>query len=172
MNFNIHANKAADIIHRPRNIGNSIATTYLLPMRLSLVLMIAFSMDVTASAIAQKIDIQAKNEPLKNVLQEMSKQSGYAFLYKDRDFHNAKPVTISLKAKELFKALQLILADQPFSYQVNGKIISIIPKRNTSPLPVAVNQQTVGGRVTDSIGNPLQGVTVQVKESGWQTITD
>ncbi|MEC3880214.1 SusC/RagA family TonB-linked outer membrane protein [Parapedobacter sp. 10938] len=174
MNFNIHANAIVSKVHSAHPIGSNTPAPYLLAMKLSLILMTVFSLNVTAGAIAQKIDIHAKNEPLKNVLQEMSRQSGYAFLYKDKGFTSARPVTIHLHSKDLFEALPLVLANQPFTYEANGKVISIIPKEIgiLKKTGRQVSQQTIRGRVTDSLGNPLQGVTVQVKESGWQTITD
>src|SRR5690606_30652836 len=72
--------------------------------------------------------------------------------------------------KEITDVLPIIFAGQPFDYKIKGKIITLLPKPKMLPIPT--RQITIRGRVTDSLGNPLQGVTVQVKESGWQTITD
>mgnify|MGYP001166147496 CR=1 FL=1 len=168
MNYKIHAATIAHKIDTSQSSGNVPLKCFLV-MKLTIFLVIAFSFQVTANALAQKIDLDVKNESLENVLRELRRQSRFAFLYSDGDLSSAQPVTISVKGKDLLEVLNQVFHSQPLTYEVDGRIINIVPKPRTLTVPI---QQTIRGKVTDSLGNPLQGVTVQVKESGWQTITD
>src|SRR5690606_20607127 len=75
-------------------------------------------------------------------------------------------------SKEISDVLPVLFSNQPFSYKVDGRLIKVVPKFLSSPKPTEQQQFTIRGRVTDTLENPLQGVTVQIKESGRQTITD
>src|SRR5690606_31048951 len=55
------------------------------------------------------------------------------------------------------------------TYQVNGKVVSIRPAVKQ---PLTNNQMTIRGRVTDSIGKPLEGVIVELEGTSLQTATD
>ena len=144
-------------------------------MRLSLLLMAVFTLQVSASALAQRIELDVKDQSLKSVLQELRKQTGYAFIYSERELANAKPVTIKITDKALPETLSLLFKDQPFTYEIEGKVINIFSKPVQS-LPIIqvneVQQRTIHGRVTDSLGNPIQSVTVEVVGSNYRVATD
>ena len=59
-----------------------IHAKYHLIVKLTLFLTILCSLQVSAGAMAQKVDLQVEKESLLTVLQELRKQSGFAFLYK------------------------------------------------------------------------------------------
>ena len=173
MNFSIHANAVADINYPPR-IGRRAPLKYLLIMKLIILLTIGFSIQASADALGQNITLSAKEASFKTVLQSVQRQSGYSFMITSALMEQAQPVTINVKSEDIAKVLPILFKGQPFTYEVSGKLIKVIPTENpkVTSLPLSSIQQNIRGRVTDSLGNPLQGVTVQVKESGWQTITD
>ncbi|MFB2118842.1 SusC/RagA family TonB-linked outer membrane protein [Parapedobacter sp. 2B3] len=169
MNYPVHANTLQQKTMLLQGIGTN-PRQILLAMKLALLLLLAFSLHATADALAQKIDIQVSNQPLDVVFKKIREQSDYSFVFKASFLQYAKPVTVAIKDKEITDVLPIIFAGQPFDYEIKGKVITLLPKPQVMPAP---NQQiTIRGRVTDSLNNPLVGVTVQVKESGWQTITD
>lgn len=173
MNNTIHADAFAHKIQHPRRIGNHYPRYHILAMKLTILLTIVFSVHVSAAAIAQRVSLQVKNASLKTVLQELRRQSGYAFIYNDNDLNAAKPVTVDVKEKELLQVLPDLFIDQPLTYVIDDMVISIIPKatqENTKSFKV--EQQTIRGRVTDSLGNPLEGVTVQITGTSIRTSTD
>lgn len=173
MNNTIHADAFAYKIRHPRRIGDHYPRYHILAMKLTILLTIVFSVHVSTAAIAQRVSLQVKNASLKTVLQELRRQSGYAFIYNDNDLNAAKPVTVNVKEKELLQVLPDLFIDQPLTYVIDDMVISIIPKptqENTKLFKIA--QQTIRGRVTDTLGNPLEGVVVEVIETGRQAITD
>ncbi len=169
MNYPVHANTLQQKTMLLQGIGTN-PRQILLAMKLALLLLLAFSLHATADALAQKIDIQVSNQPLDVVFKKIREQSDYSFVFKASFLQYAKPVTVAIKDKEITDVLPIIFAGQPFDYEIKGKVITLLPKPQVMPAPN--HQITIRGRVTDSLGNPLVGVTVQVKESGWQTITD
>ncbi|MGJ1285094.1 SusC/RagA family TonB-linked outer membrane protein [Sphingobacterium spiritivorum] len=144
-------------------------------MRLTLLLTIVFSLQVSASTLAQQISLDVKNKPLSGVLRELRKQSGYAFIYNDNDLREAQPVTIKLQSKNILEALELIFKNQPLEYLVNDKVINIRPKSSSSGTPARkeeIKQQLIKGRVTDQDGKPLAGATIKVKGTNIVSMTD
>lgn len=174
MNFSIHANADVDFKHPPCNGRRITLIKYLLIMKLIILLTIGFCIHASADALAQPITLSAKDAHFKTILQSIQRQSGYSFMITSALIEQAHPVTINVKSEDIEKVLPILFEDQPFIYEVTGKLIKVVPTESPKVISIPLNsiQQTIRGRVTDSLGNPLQGVTVQVKESGWQTITN
>lgn len=170
MNYKIHAHAIAHkILHRYRR---SIPLKVIITMKLTGLFILAFNLNITANAIAQHITLSVTNAPLEQVIGDIRRQSKFDFIYDDKQIKKAKPVTVNFKYADIHAVLNKIFANQPLEYEVVDNLIIIQPRSNTTSTPETSLQQTIRGRVTDSLGNPLQGVTIQVKESGWQTMTD
>jgi TonB-linked SusC/RagA family outer membrane protein len=140
-------------------------------MKLSFIICLVACLQVSASTFAQKINLEKKNVPFWETVDEIRKQSGYSILCDPDILTNAKPVTVNLKNVTLNEALKQCLKNQPFNYQIKEKTILIFLKDD--PKPVSANMAPVAikvtGRVTDDQDSPLPGVTVKVK--GTQTTT-
>lgn len=172
MNFNIPAKCFGNKIPIPHILGIHLSSSILLTMRLILFLIVAFSMHVCADVVAQQIDIEVKNESMKTVLQELRRQSGYAFIYNDAHLSGTRPVTLAIEGKDILEVLPLVFKDQPLEYTVWEKVISIKPKTIKPLLHPTVQQQVVYGYVRDSVGRPLSSVMVEVVGSQLRTNTD
>ncbi len=172
MNLIIHANTRAHLYRLVHLRLHRILLYYFIAMKLTLFLVVLFSFQAMAGALAQKVSLSVSNEPLEKVIKALGTQSGYTFIYSSSLLKTASPVTVRANSKKLSEVLAMVFTDQPVTFDINetNKTVAIRPKR-TGGISTFM-QQTIRGRVADSLGNPLQGVTVQVKESGWQTITD
>lgn len=139
-------------------------------MKITGILLLAVTMSVSAASMAQKVTLSESNSSLKSVFKELRRQTGYYFIYNDQVIRGAKPVTVNLQNQELDVALQEIFRRQDLSYSVQDKIIIVTPKKeelnNVAP-PVVVR-----GKVTDSKGEALIGVSVRVKGSTQGTSTN
>ena len=71
-------------------------------MKLIVIFLTAFCLQVSATAFSQKVSISQKNVPLEQVLKEIKRQTGYFFLY-DLDLvqQKSKPVTINVKNADI-----------------------------------------------------------------------
>ena len=176
MNYYVLVKRRLKCVKATNGLFDIFTTTYYrLIMRLTLLLTIVFSLQVSASTLAQQISLDVKNKPLSGVLRELRKQSGYAFIYNENYLREAQPVTIKLQSKNIFDALELIFKNQPLEYLVNDKVINIRPKSSSSGTPARkeeVKQQPIKGRVTDQDGKPLAGATVKVKGTNVVSVTD
>lgn len=143
-------------------------------MRLNLIIlfvMITCLQVLAASVNAQSITLKVKDAPVKAVFEQIKKQSGYMFFYKNRNIKTGQNITIELKAVPLREALDRIIKDQPFDYEIVDSTIVIKEKQ----VPRPDKQQSsidVQGIVLDQDSKPLTGATVKVKGTDNGVFTD
>ncbi|MGO1597805.1 MAG: TonB-dependent receptor [Sphingobacterium sp.] len=157
-----------------KNEAGGLQIKILLAMKLTIMLLTVAVFQVSASTFAQRITVKVEKKSLESVLLLIQKQSGYNFLLKAEYLGSAKSVTIDVTDQDVDQVLEQVLDEQPFDYQVNGNIVTLIPKQvqdqgNSIP---AKRQRSVSGVVSDSLGAPLQGVTVLVEGTSRGAATD
>lgn len=125
------------------------------------------------AAYAQQISLNLKNASLKEVIEALTKQSGYTFFYDQKYLAAAKPVTIQVKNQALKVVMQQIFNNQPFVYAIVEETITLKPKQGIVQSKSDIIQlQKVGGVVVDSLGSPMAGVSVRKKGTSKGTMTD
>jgi len=137
-------------------------------MKLTIVLWVVAFMQVSAATYAQKVNLNVQNLPLDRVLNTLSKQSGYNFVFSSAMIKTANPVTLNVSDQELSDVLEKCFKDQPLTYLINGNTV-VIKKKETLGLMFA--SRVLIGRVTDQKGEPLAGVTIKVKNTDVVTVT-
>lgn len=148
---------------------------FLLIMRLTIIILIAMVMQVSASSFGQSITLNTKNAPLGKIIREIRSQSGYDFFYDKELIKNAGPITINVKNASIEDVLQQCLTNLPLVFKIDNKAVMIREKPPTVldqikdyfAVPVNVN-----GRVTDSTGVPLIGANISVKADKRRVIAD
>lgn len=150
-------------------------------MRLTTIIILVTFMQVSATTFAQKVTLEYTNMSLKRIFKELKSQTGYNFLYTERQMANAKPVSIKVKDRGLSDVLAQIFTDQPLSYQMDNKTVVIRDRpvagpasSSASDAPVS-GQAVIKGRVTNERGEPLANVSVRVKgnqQAGTSTAAD
>lgn len=145
-------------------------------MKLTVLLTLAFNFQLLAGALAQKINIRVQDKPFKSVLREIQQQSGYSFIMENHYMRQARPVTLTLSDADISEALPILFAGQPFGYSIRGKVVSAAPLTEAKPespiKKIQLVQDTIWGTVTDSLGNPLAGVTVRIVGTNKGTTTN
>lgn len=148
-------------------------------MKLTIFLIIVFSLRVSAGAYAQRVSLSLKDATLEKAFEEIRKQSPYDFVYHDKFIRLAHPITLDVKDIDIDEALQKLFAGQPFRYEVVNHIVTIQPRTSfpadSENLILAYTE--VRGRVVDSLDQPLAGASVRVvnadgKRTALQTKTD
>ena len=126
---------------------------------------------------AQTVTVVRENVPLKTIFAEIEKQTGYTFFYNCADVDDTKLVTLKIKDATLEGILRVLLKAQGLEYARGNKTIFInkASKRDKSPggdnasLPGTI---TLKGRVVDTMGEPLVGATITIRNREMTTITD
>ena len=139
----------------------------------------ALSLELSAKAFAQQISLQVENQPLGNVLKIIEKQSAYTFFYNAKDVDVKTPVSINVKNKEVIQLIQMLFEGKPYKIELQGNVVVINKKKQATPAnetrsekPAIEVVQQVSGRVTDSLGKPLPGVSVLIKGTTRGTVSD
>ena len=135
-------------------------------MKITAIIMTVFLLQVSALTKAQ-ITLNAKKASLQAVLETISTQSGYDFIYSDNDLKNTKLINIKLDNATIEKALQVCFDGQPLIYEISDKTVMVKRKEETSFFEHQLTRFQaidVRGRVIDrESGLPLSGANVKSK---------
>jgi TonB-linked SusC/RagA family outer membrane protein len=143
-------------------------------MKLVIILLTTAIIQVSAASYAQKVTMKQHGIELVNVFQEIRKQTGYDFLYSDKIMEQAKTVDLNLQDVGIEEALEICFKDQPLSYSIENKIVTVRLKKPgfLSRIAAAFGSIDASGRVVDSENRPLPGASVKVKKTGKGVSTD
>lgn len=136
-------------------------------MKLTLILLTATFLQVSAATYAQKVTLKVKQATLKEVFEEIRTQTSYDFLYNSDDIKLARPVTVDLSNVTISQAMDALMGKQPLTYSIEDKTI-LIQKKSTNQNNSNAPPKKITGKVTDKLGLPVPGVTV--KEKGGKSI--
>lgn len=123
----------------------------------------------SAHSQSTRFNLNLRNVSTKNVLQQIEEQSQYYFIY------DASVVDVSRKAdvradnQTIDFVLQQLFGQTDVIYRINDRTIAL----SSTSAPLISNQAArISGKVTDSSGMALPGVTVVVKGTNNGAITD
>ncbi len=137
-------------------------------MKLIVLLLTISFIQVYAVADAQVVSIQVENATLKSVLRQLKQQTGYDFLYASDDLAHADKVTLDMKGAALTDVIEACLDGQSLTYSVTNTTVLI---RRTGDRKV-LKQRPIIGRVVDENGDPVAGVTINLKNTTVATTSD
>ena len=143
------------------------------------------------------LTIQVDGKPLQQVFTEIEQQSKCKFVYDANSLNVTVPVTMNVKKESLYNILAQLSEKMNLNFKQIGNYFSVrvnLKTQAAEPLPTPVSLMqldfsesklnsyglinilskdvTIRGRVTDDNGNPLQGVSVQLKGNTIGTMTD
>jgi len=150
-------------------IGQWLYPKIWLIMRLTTVLLIASLLQVSAATFGQKINLNAQKVPLKSLLKEIRKQSGFDFYYDGKVIQSDARASINVSDASVDEVLKLLLEGSQLSYEIKGKLVIITQKEKPLFLEKLISilrSIDIRGRVTDrEKDSPLAGATIRVKGS-------
>jgi len=140
-------------------------------MKLTITLLLFAILTATAGSTysqSARINLKMKNASLVDVFREIERSSEFGFFFKSEELDLNKQVSIDLKDATIDEILGKILIDN-YSYRIIDKNI-IVTRSSSNTLDQ--QQKSVSGKVTDSTGAGLPGVSVVVKGTTTGVITD
>ena len=133
-------------------------------------ILIIFLLLIAANIHAQqnsKITIKEREISIQSALMEVRKQSNMSVAYNDSKLPKQK-ISLNIDKQPLEKALDIILQSTGFTYIIKDDYIMIVLEKKVKD----GKNRKVTGKVVDSKGEPLIGVTVREKGTNNGTITD
>ena len=151
-----------------------LSAKMLLGMRLTAIVLLAATLQVSATGLSQTVTLSKKNATLEQVFESLQQQTGFSFLFNSHMLAQAKRVTIHVRDVPVEQVLAQCFKDQPFTYIVQDKTIIVKekekpagPARDAPPAPGHIR-----GTVKDESNNPIEGAAITVKGLGSGTVTD
>jgi TonB-linked SusC/RagA family outer membrane protein len=149
----------------------------LMQLKLTTILLLVAILQVNGKGFAQKVTYSARSVSLQKVFTVIKEQTGYLFFYRTADLNGTKPVSVQLKEVPFLEALGKILKDQPLSFKIVGNTVVItrvteVPQQKEDRASPPVSAFVVHGKVTNSKGEPLSGVSITLKGKNTGTSSD
>ncbi|MDP4286091.1 MAG: SusC/RagA family TonB-linked outer membrane protein [Bacteroidota bacterium] len=135
-----------------------------------------------------EIRIGLNNETLVQAFQKIEERSPFHFMYRDEEVKNIRNLNLPSDTKSVEEILKIILSRTSLTYrQVNNQILILPSKKLVSnsdfksftPIPITGIKVTytpeakvIHGKVTDTKGEPLVGVSITLKGSEIGTSSD
>ncbi|MBS1602972.1 MAG: SusC/RagA family TonB-linked outer membrane protein, partial [Bacteroidetes bacterium] len=134
-------------------------------------LLVVFFATSSTIGLSQNVRLKATNASLKSVFTQIKKQTGYSFFYNPDLLNLTNRITIDVKEMPLEKALDLLFKDQPLTYTMVGKLITLSVRRPGESRGAMFLQSPfvkITGQVRNKLGQPLEGASVMIlhKNSG------
>lgn len=127
--------------------------------------------------LSRKISVNVNNKEVENVLQNIEKQINAKFVFSSKVIRGERKINLVVKDQPLYKVLDETLKPLDLTYRVteNLIIISRTSKDGAQSLPQLQSKApnfTVSGKVKDSKGEVLGGVTVLLNYKSNGVVTD
>ncbi len=149
----------------------------LLIMNLTTVFLLAICLSANAKVFSQRVNLSEKNVSLEKIFKEITRQTGYTFVYTRSLLKKSKNISINVQNAPIERSLDICFKEQPLTYTILNTMVIIkekeiiVPKEIIyTPPPTAINPPPITGKITDDKGRPLEGATILVK--GTQTGTN
>lgn len=151
----------------------------LLKMKLTWILILCATLQVSASTYAQKITIQKKKISLTSLIKELEKKSNYTIFYAQDLIPSQAVVDVNFTNAEVTEVLNNVLPQFWLAYRQSDKSIVLTRSSSSQAEAQPRTQRTntsqtivVKGVIKTTGGRPLENVTVRVKGTTTQTVSD
>lgn len=141
-------------------------------MRLVVLMVVCLNVSLSAKVYSQtdRLNVQKKDATVKEVFDEIMKQSDYHFFY-NNEFDVNRKVSINVKHANIDEVVKKVLEGQNYSYKLMDNYV-IIKRMDTPVEPQAKYARKITGTVKDKDGNPLPGVSVALAGTTLGVATD
>lgn len=142
-------------------------------MKLTILLICVSILSSFGSGYSQNsnLNLKLRNLTLKAVLAEIEDQTEYSFLYKADMIDHNQLVDVDVSNASVGQILDILAQKAGFSYKIMENAIIVLTSATEQPIQAQQSQFRVTGKVTDSSGVPLPGVSVVIKGTTSGTIT-
>ena len=147
-------------------------------MRLTIIALFVFvgtAFGTESYSQVKRVTVVSNDISLKNVINQIEKQTNYLFVYNMNDINLNKNVSINARNQSVLQVLKEIFNNTNINFVLEGKNILLV-KENKMSHKANLQQgttKTISGKVVDSKGDPIIGASVVDKDnSGVGVATD
>ncbi|WP_158642969.1 SusC/RagA family TonB-linked outer membrane protein [Mucilaginibacter ginsenosidivorax] len=134
-------------------------------MKITVLILVAALMQVSAATFAQRITLKGKNVSIEKVFKAVSDQTGYDVIAFTSKFKTSKRIDVDFKDTPLDEVMQQLISGTAMTFTIADKTIVI--KEKPADLAVLPKEKMISmvitGRVTNEQGEPLADATVVIK---------
>lgn len=144
-------------------------------MKLTLMLIFGTIFSIYANnsySQSTRISLNQENATIREVLKQIEKKSEFYFAYNNKLIDVKRRVNVDADNEKINQILNAIFAGTDVTYTVLDRQIVLSSKKAMGETAPQQEGKTVTGKVTDSNGDPLPGVTVIIKGTTQGAITD
>ncbi len=116
-----------------------------------------------------RLNLNLNGGTVRDVIEEIERQTNLSFMYDNNVFKVDRPISINVENESIKTVLEKLILGEDLKYEIVNRYI-VITANNTPSMTQQL--KTVKGRVTDSSGSPIVGVTVVVKGTNVGTVTN
>jgi hypothetical protein len=154
--------------------GNRIWQKAVLIMKLTTILYFVCLMQVSATVYSQatKFTFSSENKQIVDVLQEIEQSSNFRFFYQNEQIDVKRRVSVNASDATVEQILDDLFRGEGINYRVlEDNLVLLSPDEMTSNKATA-QQNSISGKITDSNGESLPGVTVIIKGTTTGMVSD
>lgn len=125
-----------------------------------------------SSLKAQNVTLSHQTKPLKEVLSEIEKQTGYKFFYNNSQVNVYQNINVSSNKENLTHVLTRMFQGTNISFKITDKTILLSVKNNVQTKDNKQKKQLVSGIIKDNNGETIIGASIKEKGTKNGTVTD
>jgi len=122
-----------------------------------------------SDAQTAKVNLKFNTGTVKDVIEEIEHQTNLSFMYDNDVFKVDRQISIEAENETLKSVVEKLISGENLKYEMVNRYIVIT---STSETPANQQQKKVTGKVTDSSGATLPGVSIVVQGTATGVITD
>jgi len=125
-----------------------------------------------SASYAQNISIKKSNVALSVIFEDIRKQSGYNIFYNDEMINNVGPVSVNFVNVNIDEAMRRCLEGKNLDFKIVKKNVIISPRKQSAENKQQTKEMAIAGKITNEQGEPLSGVTIALKKTTRNVISD
>jgi outer membrane receptor protein involved in Fe transport len=143
---------------------------------------ICFMVLFTCAAVAKRADAQgvldkrislkASQLEIKSIIEQLEQQADVKFVYSAKSINSARKISVAASRQKLGAFLEMFLKPYDVDFRIIKDRILLYSTLDADKAQTSVAEEIVSGKVTDSKGNALPGVSVTIKGTSNGTTTD
>ena len=143
-------------------------------MKLTVILLLGSFIAMSATTYSQntKLNVSSKNASLIDIFRNIEDQSEFYFYFNKEDVKSKEAVSVDLKDAQINVILDQVLSNTGLEYKIIDRYVVVKEKGAPDPAVTMQRVHKVAGKVTDSSGATLPGVSVVQKGTTNGTLTD